>query len=469
RMENRSDREKLNKFNESPEWETLRQHAVQLLRSHFVSHWPETLPEPENVSAAIVALNGFCILCDWLGSDENYFTPKPNMPLAEYIVHSRQQAYRRVKDAGLLQTAVSHTPATFSDLFPFPPRPLQTLTDQIPASVLLRPVLIIIEAPTGEGKTETALALARRIAALRGTDEMYIALPTTATSNAMYTRIQEHLRNRLGLPPELVQLVHGQSFLVKDDLTIKPLENADGEEEAAQEWFAPKKKALLAPFGVGTIDQAMLSAMNVKHNALRQIGLAGKVIILDEVHAYDTYMTTIIKRMLSWLAALGSSVILLSATLPQRRRQELIESFAGSTVSLPCPDRYPSLIAINTAGELYTPDREISVYQPNKTIQLERLYFTEEQAAEKAQWLWQQVQNGGCAAWITNTVDRAIAIHKALQHIVSDDVDVSLLHGRLPQEQRQELETQIIGKYGKNGTRPAKGIVVGTQVLEQSL
>lgn len=469
RMKNQDDRKKYDKFDEASEWEELRQHAVQLLRSHFVAHWPETLPEPENVSAAVVALNGFCILCDWLGSDENYFTPKPNMPLAEYIVHSRQQAYRRAKNAGLFQTAVSHTPATFKDLFPFPPRPLQALTDQIPAAILLRPVLIIIEAPTGEGKTEIALALIRRIAALRGTDEMYIALPTTATSNAMHTRIQKHLRDRLGLPPELVQLVHGQSFLAKDDLSIQPLENAEGEEEAAQDWFAPKKKALLAPFGVGTIDQAMLSAMNVKYNALRQIGLAGKVIILDEVHAYDTYMTTIIKRMLSWLAVLGSSVILLSATLPKGKRQELVESFAGNTVSLPHPDRYPSLIAINTAGELYTPDEEISVYQPDKTIQLDRLHFTEEQAAEKAEWLWQQVQNGGCAAWITNTVDRAIAIYTHLKRIVPDNVDVSLLHGRLPQEQRQELETQIIGKYGKAGTRPPRGIVVGTQVLEQSL
>ncbi|HFE65636.1 MAG TPA: CRISPR-associated helicase Cas3', partial [Chloroflexi bacterium] len=469
RMENRGDRKKYDKFNEAPEWEALRQQAVQLLRSHFVSHWPETLPEPENVSAAVVALNGFCILCDWLGSDENYFTPKPNMPLAEYIGLSRQQAYKRVKDAGLFQTAVSRTPATFSDLFPFPPRPLQALTDQIPAAILLRPVLIIIEAPTGEGKTETALALARRIAALRGTDEMYIALPTTATSNAMHARIQEHLRDRLGLPPELAQLVHGQSFLAKDDLSVKPLENAGGEEKAAQDWFAPKKKALLAPFGVGTIDQAMLSAMNVKHNALRQIGLAGKVIILDEVHAYDTYMTTIIKRMLSWLAALGSSVILLSATLPKGKRQELVESFAGNTVSLPHPDRYPSLIAINTAGELYTPDEEISVYQPDKTIQLERLHFTEEQGDEKAEWLWQQVQDGGCAAWITNTVDRAIAIYTQLKRIVPNDVDISLLHGRLPQEDRQTIEEQIKEKYGKDNRRPARGIVVGTQVLEQSL
>jgi len=470
RLEVPDDERRLKLIQEPEEWTELRQHAIQLLRSYFVTQWPDPLPEPANVSAAIAVLNGFCILCDWLGSDENYFSPRPHTPLPKYVQHSRQQAYERVKDAGFFHTAVSQAPTTFTGLFEFSPRPLQAAIDQIPHGILAHPTLTIIEAPTGEGKTEAALALARRIAAIHGTDEMYIALPTTATSNAMYTRIQEHLQDRLGLPPQLVQLVHGQSFLAQDDLAIQPLVNGDGEEQVAMDWFAPKKKALLAPFGVGTIDQAMLSALNVKHNALRLMGLAGKVIILDEVHAYDTYMTTIIKRMLAWLSALGSSVILLSATLPKRKRQELIDSFAGGTaVSLPNPEQYPSLITINTAGELHTLIKPLAVYQPDKTVELDHLHFTDEQAAAKAQWLWQQVQHGGCACWITNTVDRAINIYRQLQRTVPSDVDLTLIHGRLPQEHRQHVEDLIKGKYGKEGTRPVKGIVVGTQVLEQSL
>ncbi|MCA9946082.1 MAG: CRISPR-associated endonuclease Cas3'', partial [Anaerolineales bacterium] len=303
---------------EPPEWAVLRQHAMQLLKSYLCQQWPEVLPDPANVSTAIAALNGFCILCDWLGSDGDYFTPKPNTPLSEYVIHSRQKAYERVRDAGLFQTAVSHASTNFSQLFhdfTAPPRPLQVAIEQIPEALLAQPTLTIIEAPTGEGKTEAALLLARRIAAQRGTDEMYIALPTTATSNAMYTRIITHIEQRLGLKTN-VQLIHGQSFLLEDDVAVNSLINGENatEDEAAENWFAPKKKALLAPFGVGTVDQAELAALNVRHNALRLVGLAGKTIILDEVHAYDTYMTTIIKRMLNWLSALGSSVILLSAT-----------------------------------------------------------------------------------------------------------------------------------------------------------
>lgn len=470
--EERYDQSNFKFIQEPPEWAALRQHAMQLLQSYLCLQWPQELPNPSNVSAAIAALNGFCILCDWLGSDGTYFTPKPATPLPEYVLHSRQKAFERVSDAGLFQTAVSHAPTTFSQLFhdfTDPPRPLQQAIEHIPHHLLAQPSLTIIEAPTGEGKTEAALLLARRIAAQRGTDEMYIALPTTATSNAMHERIETHLEQRLGLSTT-VQLIHGQSFLEKNDINVDSLINKENEEPEAENWFAPKKKALLAPVGVGTIDQAELAALNVRHNALRLIGLAGKTIILDEVHAYDTYMTTIIKRMLNWLAALGSSVILLSATLPQAKRRELMTAYAPkvdiAAVNLAI---YPNIITLS-ATDIYTPANSIAVFQPNKTIQLDTLTFTDEQAQEKADWLLTQVQNGGCICWITNTVDRAQKIFKLLPMVPG--IDLTLLHGRFPLAQRQTIETDILHKYGKPGKnvqRPQRGIVIGTQVLEQSL
>jgi CRISPR-associated endonuclease/helicase Cas3 len=470
RPESMIDVERLQAIGEPPEWQSFRKQAVQLLESYLCLQWPDPLPEPANVSAAIAAFNGFCILCDWLGSDETYFTPKPHMALPDYVRHSRRQAYQRVKEAGFFQTAVSHAPTSFAGLFNFPARPLQAAIDHIPNDLLAEPTLTIIEAPTGEGKTEAALALARRIAALRGTDEMFVALPTTATSNAMYDRVTMHLVERLGLESHLVQLVHGQSFLEKDDLSVNPLSNGEGEPPAALDWFAPKKKALLAPFGVGTIDQAELAALNVKHNALRLIGLAGKVVILDEVHAYDTYMTTIIKRMLAWLSALGSSVILLSATLPTQKRQELAAAFAGDTAALISKrSAYPDLLVIGKGA--YSPPEAIGVYQPDKQIHVASLPYDDHQAADKANWLLQQVQEGGCACWITNTVDRAQSIFKELRQICPDDVLLTLLHGRFPHEDRARLEYEVLSRYsnGKHASRPPKGIVVGTQVLEQSL
>jgi CRISPR-associated endonuclease/helicase Cas3 len=284
----------------------------------------------------------------------------------------------------------------------------------------------------------------------------------------MFGRIQIHLQKRLHLSAKLVKLVHGQDFLVEDDLRVEPMESIEPDnhhEPPALAWFAPKKKALLAPFGVGTVDQAELSALNVRHNALRMIGLAGKTIILDEVHAYDTYMTTIIKRMLTWLSALGSSVILLSATLPRARRQELVQAFASASAQLNL-EAYPNLLTIGReAHHLCTP----APFQPHKTIFLHHKQFVDEAAAEKAAWLFEQVQAGGCACWITNTVKRAQQIYAKLLKMAPVDVDLSLLHARFPLADRQTREEAIINRYGKTGIRPPKGIVVGTQVLEQSL
>lgn len=455
---------------EPKEWVMWRQQARDVLRHYLLRGEPSPWPEPENVSAAIATLNGFTILCDWLGSDGEYFKPYPHESLEKYLDTSRQKAEERVREAGFFEPVAGDAPTAFNKLFGWQARPLQAAVDDIPDALLTRPTLTIIEAPTGEGKTEAAFTLAHRIGRRQGTDELYVALPTTATSDAMFKRLQEHLRDRLHLPAELVQLVHGQAFLVRDDLSIQPLDNGDGESHPALTWFEPKKKALLAPFGVGTIDQAELAALNVRHNALRLIGLAGKVVILDEVHAYDTYMTTIIARMLEWLAALGSSVILLSATLPAARRRQLAEAYTGRPLALlPAElEKYPLLLTVGANGHhIDAPEAE----EKERNIDLGLLHFDEDDWDGKARWLLAQVENRGCACWIANTVRRAQQMFTALSALDTAGVDCTLLHARFPLDDRQRIEEDIAAKYGKkdNGLRPPKGIVIGTQVLEQSL
>ena len=231
------------------EWAQLRQRADQLLRTFFLSATPVQWPEPQNVSVAIMALTGFTILCDWLGSDERYFMPHSDTDLLDYVAHSRQQAREAVTKAGFFQPSQSTAPAKFEELFPdrTPPRPLQQAIDEIPEEILQQPCLAIIEAPTGEGKTEAALALAHRVAQHSGTDALYCALPTMATSNQMFKRVQTHLYQRLGLPTQ-AKLVHGQAFLMEDDLRLKPLGDAEKGPHPSLEWFGPKKESLVSPF-----------------------------------------------------------------------------------------------------------------------------------------------------------------------------------------------------------------------------
>ncbi|MGD9101522.1 MAG: CRISPR-associated helicase Cas3', partial [Anaerolineae bacterium] len=462
-------RDKLGLY-EPPEWAELREIADQMLRGHFLHQPPAPWPEPANTSTAIMALTGFTILCDWLGSDGQYFPAQSEADLEEYAPESARLAREAMETAGFFQPIQSTAATSFAALFPdkTPPRPLQNVIDDVPAQLLSGPCLAIIEAPTGEGKTEAALALAHRLAQASGSDELYCALPTTATSNQMFIRLQEYLHEQLGLPTQ-VQLIHGQAFLIKDDLQPNFLSNGGQDDEmAAPEWFAPKKRALLAPFGVGTIDQAELAALNVKHNALRMIGLAGKVVIVDEVHAYDVYMTTIVECLLRWLSALGTSVILLSATLPNARRTALARAYSGDAeLTIPDQEAYPSLWVVSQTGSHHDdPD----AHQKKRTLQVNTLRMGDDEAQTKARWLLKAVADGGCACWISNTVTRSQEMFEAVKELAPKEVDCMLLHARFPLEGRQEWETELAKKYGPQGKRPPNGgIVIGTQVLEQSL
>jgi CRISPR-associated endonuclease/helicase Cas3 len=459
---------------EPPLWRELRRQANLSLRSIFYKGYPQGWGDGTNRSAAIMVLTGFIILCDWIGSDERYFTCQPYLPLASYLDISQLRARAAVRQAGFFQPVSSHAATSFRNLFPAlaAPRPLQLAIDDIPEAVLAEPCLAILEAPTGEGKTEAALALAHRIGRLRGTDELYYALPTTATSDQMFDRVQKYLLEQLGIGTQ-VKLVHGQAFLREDDQAIEPMQNGLSENSAETlEWFGPKKRALLAPFGVGTVDQTELCALNTRHNALRFVGLAGKVVILDEVHAYDTYMTAILSRLLGWLSAIGSSVILLSATLPQSRRHQLLKAYldeGGQTQTIPAGTElaaYPSLIALGRGGfHMASP----GAAQPERELCLAVLDCSGSDEDQKARWLLEQIEEGGCACWITNTVDRAQRLFERIDGIASENVERFLIHSRFPLAERRQLEGTITRRFGPLGERPGRGIVIGTQVLEQSL
>lgn len=452
---------------EPPEWIELRYKASETIKGALLHLPPNSWPSPSNLSALIMALTGFIILCDWIGSDEKFFQPAPNDTWQEYGIKSVARAARAVEAVGFFQPAMSIAPTEFAALFSsLVPRPLQLAIDSIPDNILDAPCLAIIEAPTGEGKTEAALALAHRLAQANGSDELYYALPTTATSNQMFTRLRKHIEERLVLSSR-VGLIHGQAFLLDDDFLVTPLQNGK-ERNAAPDWFgSDKRKSLLMPFGVGTIDQAELAALNVRFTVLRLIGLAGKVVILDEVHAYDTYMTTIVERLLNWLSALGTSVILLSATLPTSRREALMRAYRVESSNIDeNPVAYPKLCVISRAGVHF--DSPLAV-QSDRRIAIGTLHLDDDAPEAKARWLLDSIAEGGCACWITNTVERAQKIFEQVDHLASPDVERMLLHARFPLNDRQKLEGQLTAKYGPEVKRPAKGIVIGTQVLEQSL
>jgi CRISPR-associated endonuclease/helicase Cas3 len=335
--------------------------AWQLVSAIFSN--VQNLKIPEKISpVASWIVAGFAVLTDWIGSNQNdfLFTQVP-----QNLYGYWHEALGKAKTAIAKKMIIAKTVAseqTFNNLFPFitEPTPLQNWASS-EAPITGKPQLFIIEDMTGAGKTEAAFMLAHRIMAHGGgaqADGVFIALPTMATSNAMYKRLAvkneqqgetESLYERLFAPEQkpMLVLAHGaarideefqrsiEAFLGVETSNDEPYNKDDdkGEKEESisalcSPWIADtNRKALLADVGVGTIDQVLLGVLYSKFQSLRLLGLHRKVLIVDEVHANDAYMHQILQRVLEFHAAFGGSVILLSATLPKQMKQDLVNAF----------------------------------------------------------------------------------------------------------------------------------------------
>ena len=285
-------------------------------------------------------------------------------------------ADNQLRQAGLLP-GVQRTDYTYQDLFSilkkFPLRPLQQVSQDIPFGNDPGSEVVIVEAPMGMGKTEIALYLAARAIGAGHADGLYFALPTQASSNALFNRISEFadtIRDTDQASQLSLVLAHGGSRFDKryQGMREKTYGRRQRLQEAAStigayrdevsppselivtDWLQSSKQALLGSIGVGTIDQALLGSIRVKHAFVRLFALANKVVVFDEIHAYDIYMNRLIRHLLTWLNALGVKVVMLSATLPKGLRDSLIEPFRSDgnspevSTTLPEEDPYTQII-----------------------------------------------------------------------------------------------------------------------------
>lgn len=464
---------RFNQLGRDPIWGELRQELFDNLRKVFNPPEIDALPEePNEKNALMLLLLGLVTTADWVSSDESRFLyTLPDVPLQDYQSLSIKRAEQAVSELGFTALPPSTLTVTFASLFEHrgitAPNPVQQAVIQAAASVQ-PPALVILEAPTGIGKTEAAFFLADQWLQRSGGRGIYIAMPTTATSNQMFDRAAQFLKHRF--PDALVnlQLVHGQALLDDSYLALRLAQIGDEESGrvAAMEWFTSSKKALLAPFAVGTVDQAFLSVLQSRFFFLRLFGLEGKVVIFDEVHAYDTYMSVLFENLLGWLKAVGASVIILSATLPDSVRQRLAVAYSGipfkNQVDIP---PYPR-VTIQSSSSVDTLPLPTSK-EDSRTIGVTRLDRNPEAIV---QYLRQELAQGGCAAVICNTVARSQEIYQLVKDAaLVEPENCILFHARFPFVWRRALEERVLGKFRRDGDRPGRAVVVATQVIEQSL
>ncbi|MDR2162671.1 MAG: CRISPR-associated helicase Cas3' [Clostridiales Family XIII bacterium] len=442
---------------------------------------------------AQVVLSGLVIMADWLASDSDRFILIAENGTAQPSSIRAADAWNNIKLPPYWE-AHSHTDVSglFKDRFGgfAAPRPVQSRVAEIVNSASA-PGVIIIEAPMGEGKTEAALAAAEIMAAKSGCGGLFFALPTMATSDGMFGRVKRWAE-RIGETsecPNSIFLAHGKAHLNEDFVGIGVEDENVGDEGednvVVNDWTKGRKKGMLANFVVGTIDQALFMALKMRHLALRHLALAGKVIVIDECHAFDAYMNGYLMKALQWLGSYKAPVVILSATLPENTRRQLIEAYLGNEYgSYAIPDsptensvssKEEPAWAANRAYPLVTytdggavKQEEVKASAGELMVSLE--YLDDEHIAAKLDLL---LENGGCVGVICDTVSRAQEKYELLKKVFGEDC-VRLVHSRFLSVDRVEKEKDLRRLLGpeatlENGWRPQKLIVVGTQVLEQSL
>lgn len=434
----------------------------------------QNLPPPCSLPARAL-LAGFCAICDWLGSNTDEFSYRaPNQTLADYLRErlAHIESSRMLTRYGLLAAAQPYI--GFSALLAptEAPRGIQTLIDGLPASA----GLTLIEAPTGSGKTEAALAHAWRLIEAGAADSIVFALPTQATANAMFERVQAFAAKVYG--EANVVLAHGKrdfnagfQRLVERGQRRTRQGNIEASVQCAAWLASSRKKVFLGQIGVCTVDQVLLSVLPVRHKFVRGFGLNKSVLIVDEVHAYDAYMYGLLGEVLKNQHACGGSAVLLSATLSTSLREKLLAAWDSKAADDAANAPYPALwhatggpAAPLTVGDEHRPPRrEVCV----ECLRLPAAYPDDDLRAR----IVAAARNGALVAVVVNLVDDAQRLAREFRELVGDkpEIEVDLFHARYRFADRQNKEAAVLKHYGRDAPRGTGRILVATQVVEQSL
>lgn len=444
---------------------------------------------PDVSQSQAVVLEGLLIMADWLASSE-YLDQAQEVPLfplvdidqtwADIDTKTRfQQAMHAWNLGGEWQPQKVNLADAYPKRWGFAPRPVQLKMNQAIGEAV-DPGMVIIEAPMGVGKTETALVAAEQLAYTTGRDGVFFGLPTQATTNAMFDRFEEWLKviahgQGKNFP---VKLMHSKAQFNK---TYRELPNAinvyadkdDSGSVVVNSWFSGKK-SILTKFTVGTIDNLLQMGLKQKHLFLKHLGFSGKVVVIDEVHAYDAYMDSYLCKAIEWLGAYHVPIVILSATLPTATRNMLMRAYLCGKYGrsyqrkLIAPtgweqtQAYPLLSIIDGNQIKQVTDFPGKSDQKPVKLQVQRLEIPDDELIAK---VVSQISAGGVAGIIVNTVKRA----QSLAKLVTSDIQLMLLHSAFLVTDRAAQEAALQAAIGKDGQRPDKMIVIGTQVLEQSL
>ena len=424
---------------------------------------------------AQILLTGLLIMADWLASNTYLFPTidvETNGKMNLYPSRVERAMERiRLPDFWIPGENDFGMDAELFELrFGFSPNRVQQTVMEI-AQQVSEPGIFIVEAQMGIGKTEAALAAAEILGKKAECGGIFFGLPTQATANGLFPRLVKWAEQQSEGVKLGIRLAHGATELNEDYQRMVQKSSSSMEDDGdsnlvVHSWFEGKKVALLADFVIGTVDQFLMAGLRQKHVMLRHLGLAGKVVIIDECHAYDAYMNCFLDTVLQWLGEYKVPVILLSATLPSERRAELVSAYVNRTIDTDdfwCNTTGYPLFTWTDAGAIY--QKKMKWNETQTSVQILKLLDEERISVLKI-----ELREGGCAGVILNTVKRAQEFTELVKEQLPE-YDVILIHSQFLMPDRAEIEQEILKRTGKTSNPEQRNrlIVVGTQVLEQSL
>lgn len=471
-------------------WDAFLRYAVEVSGIQDLTIIPE-LSGPQRV-----LLSGLLVMADWVASNQFYHPTISIDELGREDMYPKRtrSAWKKLKLPAVWSAELGGMDeVAFAENFGFSPNELQKAVLEI-SDAVSSPGILIVEAQMGVGKTEAALAAAETFAGKCGSGGLFFGLPTQATANGIFPRIRTWAEEQVAVQGESreklsIRLAHGKAELNQDYADLLEVGKGEftgeaciGEDEdkalVVHSFFRGRKQVLLSDFVIATVDQILMAALKQKHLMLRHLGMAGKIVIIDEVHAYDAYMGVYLERALCWLGAYHVPVILLSATLPASRRIDFVDAYLntskreirerekrfsqGEEADWRYSRAYP-LLTWTDGKEVH--QKGLQLQSASRSVAIRRV-----KESERIQTLREKLRDGGCAIVILSTIRRAQEFAKEVREQMPD-ADIVLLHSAFLIPDRAARERELLQKLGKHSAKTERDhlIVIGTSVLEQSL
>ncbi|NBM20089.1 CRISPR-associated helicase Cas3' [Streptomyces sp. GC420] len=464
-----------------------------------------TVVPPRHLPASVaVVVAGLVIVADWLASQESFIAPRipasgwsaDDDGLLTHWERSVKDAPAVVREAGLGRAAVREL--SFREMFGFEPNSLQaSLVDELP-ELVRGPGLLLVTAPPGDGKTEAALFGASVLMRAAGANGVGFSLPTMATADAMYERVRAFAERTLDGDAALTR-VHSMAWLSADAATdaaasaatAGPVLSSEHASVEAARWLHTTRRGMLAPLSVFTIDQALAGVLPLRYNVLRMLALSGKVLVIDEAHAYGPWMHALLLRLLEWLGAMGAPVVVLSATLTGSTAGSLLQAYrrgcgqTGDLTAAGMQPRYPGWVYVDGApGAAVSKPRGVPS-ERERVLEFRLLPVRRNVGADDARHRWSVVKEllrpvvedcrGTvlvCCTTVAEAQETAASVQAWLAERAGSGAevpDLHLLHSRYRAGERRRITEGCETSFGKTGPRPRAAILVATQIVEQSL